>query len=502
MLRDFLEPDIQNKLNIFFMLSARDSVSISEFCETLEISKDYTLALLDELRADLPEDAVIERCRGRYSIDMDKNESIGSMHAIYRNSNVLECLRFMIAGESQKPFSCFISETSLKESAAYRIRETCITYLRSVGLDFSKKGVTGDEYRIRFLIALLHYEYGIDCIEFDPDSVKLVRDFVLRTNQAVPREFLEQTSHEYGFFESLMILAWKRRRYPVPLPPSDEMTALKGLFVYDAMKTALKASIEPALKMNFSDDDYNYIYLVYCCTNSCVFASQWTVERVNDVHRFIFSRTGFSELLSGFGNVFGTKLTDKLAFRSALVYLFKKCLLGLQCLIPDEHVYLDCKFDAPTLKIANMIREIFDSWTNTVIDNGYTLDETHLLYLSIQLKSILRQTLPPVDVIIVSDIISELSDMNFFLTRNFSPDLINVTPYLLNAQNPPELLNRRDCVVITNRKFRNILLSLGFGRENKIVPITIEINNDDVRMTGEAVMEIENRKFASLLDGY
>lgn len=90
MLRDFLEPNIQNKLNIFFMLSARDSVSISELCETLEISRDYTLALMDELRADLPEGAVIERCRGRYSIDMDKSGSIGSMHAIYRNSNVLE----------------------------------------------------------------------------------------------------------------------------------------------------------------------------------------------------------------------------------------------------------------------------------------------------------------------------------------------------------------------------------------------------------------------------
>ena len=34
-------------------------------------------------------------------------------------------------------------------------------------------------------------------------------------------------------------------------------------------------------------------------------------------------------------------IQNKLAFRSALVYLFKKCLLGLQCLIPDEHVHLE-----------------------------------------------------------------------------------------------------------------------------------------------------------------
>ena len=74
--------------------------------------------------------------------------------------------------------------------------------------------------------------------------------------------------------------------------------------------------------------------------------------------------------------------------------------------------------------------------TNDLIDSRYPLDETHLFYLSIQLKSIMRQMLPPVEIIIVSDIVSELSDMSLFLNRKFSPDLITIMPYLLNAQSP------------------------------------------------------------------
>lgn len=128
-----------------------------------------------------------------------------------------------------------------------------------------------------------------------------------------------------------------------------------------------------------------------------------------------------------------------------------------------------------------------------MIDSRYPLDETYLFYLSIQLKSIMRQMLPPVEIIIVS----ELSDMSLFLNRKFSPDLITITPYLLNAQSPATLLHKENCI-ITNKKFKNILCSLGFA-EKKIVPITIGINNNDIRMIGESIMESEQKKFDELV---
>lgn len=76
MLRDFLETNIQNKLNIFFMLSSHDSVSVREFSETLNISPSNVLFLLDELRSDLNGNAVIGKTNARYSIDSSKNELV------------------------------------------------------------------------------------------------------------------------------------------------------------------------------------------------------------------------------------------------------------------------------------------------------------------------------------------------------------------------------------------------------------------------------------------
>lgn len=134
-----------------------------------------------------------------------------------------------------------------------------------------------------------------------------------------------------------------------------------------------------------------------------------------------------------------------------------------------------------------------------MIDSRYPLDETHLFYLSIQLKSIMRQMLPPVEIITVSDIVSELSDMSLFLNRKFSPDLITITPYLLNAQSPATLLHKENCIITTNKKFKNILCSLGFAEKNKIVPITIGINDNDIRMIGESIMESEQKKFDELV---
>ena len=111
----------------------------------------------------------------------------------------------------------------------------------------------------------------------------------------------------------------------------------------------------------------------------------------------------------------------------------------------------------------------------------------------------MRQMLPPVEIIIVSDIVSELSDMSLFLNRKFSLDLITITPYLLNAQSPATLLYKENCIIITNKKFKNILCSIGFAEKNKIVPITIGINDNDIRMIGESIMEAEQKKFDELV---
>ena len=71
------------------MLSAHESVSVREVSETLNISPSNVLFLLDELKSDLSENAVIKKVNTKYSIDSNKNELVDSMYAIYRTSRVL-----------------------------------------------------------------------------------------------------------------------------------------------------------------------------------------------------------------------------------------------------------------------------------------------------------------------------------------------------------------------------------------------------------------------------
>ena len=99
-----------------------------------------------------------------------------------------------------------MDEHFLSKSAAYRVRESCVHYLHSVSLDIHHNRIAGEEYRIRFLIALLYYKYGFDCCNIDETSTALARTFILASNQVIDLHFLEHSVEEYGLFECLLIL--------------------------------------------------------------------------------------------------------------------------------------------------------------------------------------------------------------------------------------------------------------------------------------------------------
>ena len=203
----------------------------------------------------------------------------------------------MILNDEEKAFSEFIEQEYLTPSSAYRIRQKCIEYLQIIGLDVNKNHVIGEEYRIRFLIALLHYKYGVDCYETDSKSIQILRNFILHTNQVIDLHYLEQTEVEYGYFEYLFVLSWKRIKYPLSKLHFKKLNYLKRIFIYQDMKIALEKTIEPSIHQHFSENDYDYLYLVYCCTNSCIFADKWSENDIKLVHHIVFSDKAFNDLL-------------------------------------------------------------------------------------------------------------------------------------------------------------------------------------------------------------
>ena len=171
-------------------------------------------------------------CSSNYSVYIyDDVHTFELFYSIYSNSNILRCLQFMIMNESNQPISDFADENFLTLPTAYRIRKICIEYLEKNGLQVQKNQIVGEEYRIRFFIALPYYKCGIDCCGIDLESIRIIREFVLSTNSKINMKFLENTIDEYGYFECLMILSWKRKNHPLKFEKSEKSDALKKSLV-------------------------------------------------------------------------------------------------------------------------------------------------------------------------------------------------------------------------------------------------------------------------------
>lgn len=190
MLDRYLETSIQNKLQAFYYLRSQPEVSIKEMKNLLNTTSANIVSFLHELNSALGGLAEITVQDSHASLFVYENVSfLELLHAVYSESNILRCLCFLITNTKGLPFSAFMDEHFLSKSAAYRVRESCVHYLHSVGLEHSVE--------------------------------------------------------EYGLFECLLILTWKRKEFSSPLPPSKDLDMLKEL------------------STTFSNDDYDYLFLAY-----------------------------------------------------------------------------------------------------------------------------------------------------------------------------------------------------------------------------------------------
>lgn len=245
MLDRCLETSIQNKLQAFYYLRSQPEVSIKEMKNLLNTTSANIVSFLHELNSALGGLAEITVQDSHASLFVYENVSfLELLHAVYSESNILRCLCFLITNTKGLPFSAFMDEHFLSKSAAYRVRESCVHDLHSVGLDIHHNRIAGEEYRIRFLIALLYYKYGFDCCNIDEASTALARTFILASNQVIDLHFLEHSVEEYGLFECLLILTWKRKEFSSPLPPSKDLDMLKELFAYAKIKTCFQNVVE------------------------------------------------------------------------------------------------------------------------------------------------------------------------------------------------------------------------------------------------------------------
>lgn len=499
MLDQFLETCVQNKLKIISALYPHHTVSHKMLCSICGLSFQSVSSLLDEISSDIESLGKIEKSSSGLSLLLFEEVNFFQLfRAVSKNSLTLHCLKFLLLNDNNNAFSDFTDEAYLTKSSSYRIRQKCREYLRAIGLDIHGNRVVGPEYRIRFLIALLHYKYGIDCYDMDQKSLYSIRKFILSTNEMIDAGYLEQSAIEYGYFEYLVMLSWKRISYPLSQIHSEQLTTLKKVFIYDKMKKTLKATIESDLNLCFSENDYEYLYIVYCSTNSCIFADKWTDSDIKFIHRIIFSNTAFSDLLNRLQKIFPKNMTDSHALRATLVYFYKKCFLELQCIIPDKNFFIPANRSSFTDIIFQHLSPILRDW-KTANGIAYKMEQNHILYLSLQLEFILRQFIEPIPVFVLSDLNAELEVMQLYLMRAFSAKRITVYPILLNAQKKDILFSQKNSVIIVPRKFIHLCTSLNISARNTIVPVSVEMTDAEVNAIQKAIVHHENEQFFNFI---
>lgn len=500
MLHDFLETNIQNKLNILYVMHARRSTSVKELNNLLHLSISGINALILEINSEIKDFAVISKDSSAFQLTFRNDVSISTLiHLISQNSYILHCLKFFINNDTHQPFTSFYEQNFLTQPSAYRIRNSCREYLRSVGLDLIQNKVVGEEYRIRFLISLLYYKYGIDCGYFDTDSVYIARKFILKTNQAITMEYLDRVFIERGYFECLLILLWKREQYPVKISQFNYFDKLKELFIYKEMKSMAKSSLEPILNIRFSEEDYNYLYLIYWCTNNCLFADKWQPVDIAQMQDITFSDNVFNDLVQKFEDIFTKDLHIWHPFKATLVSFYKKCLLGLYCLIPDEHFYMYSKRNETTQIIYKILLNIMSNWQRSN-HLKFEIDKSHIFYLSLQLEFILYQRIVPIPIYVLSDLNAELEVMTLYLNNHFSSRSTSITPLLINAQNIDFLHAQKNSIIIASNKFENFFSSHTSTVNNTFIPISVEINSHDLKTINDVFTHYKKIYFLNYIN--
>lgn len=254
----------------------------------------------------------------------------------------------------------------------------------------------------------------------------------------------------------------------------------------------------PEIDITLTNGDLNYIFLIYCCTNNCILSDRWSHTSAKQLYNIVFSNPHFTDLIRELEITFQFPFSDSSIFQTMIFHFYKKCLLNLQCIISEKQFYLDLKKDPLTISVIQQISEVLSSWRiNHQLP--YPIDKEHIYYLTSQLMILMQSYMPAVEVIILSDLTSELNIWELFVKRKFSSKRVHIRAVLLNASNLDFLSILENSVIITKKTFIPFLLSLNIPKNNLLLPFSAEINSVEREMLSNAVNKCEKTLFSTLL---
>ncbi|ABF37130.1 Transcriptional regulator [Streptococcus pyogenes MGAS10750] len=272
------------------------------------------------------------------------------------------------------------------------------------------------------------------------------------------------------FFDVLLMLTWKRHRYPVHLPHLALFEHLKSLPIFDNIKTIAVDELAPRTRVTFSSDDFDYLFLIYLTTDNSFLSGYWTSHQRQQLYHLITKDPDYHLLIHRLQALVG-KYSDIHEHIPNLIPFFKRTLYNLQTLITFDGYYFD-QYQGNMLlldKLETVIKDwLYDTGRQGSISSG------HLHLMCLYLEQILESSIAPINITVIESqetvgnvianfITSTIPSYKVELSRvNILSD--NIYPY----DKPVDL-------VVTSQKLLPFLKELGvFPKETRLFGLSLD----------------------------
>lgn len=445
MLNKYIEKRITDKITILNILLDIRSIELDELSTLTSLQSKSLLSILQELQETFEEELTFNLDTQQVQlIEHHSHQTNYYFHQLYNQSTILKILRFFLLQGNQS-FNEFTQKEYISIATGYRVRQKCGLLLRSVGLDLVKNQVVGPEYRIRFLIALLQFHFGIEIYDLNDGSMDWVTHMIVQSNSQLLMEHCQ-------------------------------------------------TYLEPHANMTFTQEELDYIFLVYCSANSSFSKDKWNQEKKTHTIQLILQHTRGKHLLSKFKNILGNDISNSLSFLTALTFLTRTFLFGLQNLVPYYNYYehYGIESDKPLYHIS---KAIVQEWMTEQKIEG-VIDQHRLYLFSLYLTETIFSSLPAIPIFIILNNQADVNLIKSIILRNFTDKVASVTGYNILISPPPSEEHLTEpLIIITTKEYLPYVKKQYPKGKHHFLTIALDLHVSQQRLIYQTIVDIRKEAF-------
>ncbi|HEL0581014.1 TPA: helix-turn-helix domain-containing protein [Streptococcus equi subsp. zooepidemicus] len=497
MIENHLEHTIIDKHNLINLLYKTPRLALIEANQSTNLSTLQIKKYLEELSDLFQEEVSIVIDKGIILCHFNKPCKDFYSFEVYRQSNVLQLLKFLIKNDtSSKSLSSFAKKHFLSSSGTYRLRTALTPLLKEFGLKLSKNTIVGEEYRLRYFIALLQSKFGIDIYHLSSKDKMVIREFLFLGSTNL--QLSNTLSKSFLFYNVLLALSWKRHDKHVIIPPSDILDSLKALFIYDDIDNCARHVITSRFQILLNDHDLAYLFLIHLTATHSFATQKWSEEHTEQLLLIFQSHAAFQSLFQPISELIPLSLENRELLLKIVVYFARYFILDLQQFIPEKSYFpLDYYPGHPV--IAKTLKPIVTTWLQQI--KGSSLNQQYFFLLCSHIEQLIKNSLSAITVVLITtDFINEqlLTD---YISKHLSTKNIIFYSYYLLTDDIYAIKDLNPNLIITHQKLIPFV-------KKKLSPEAIVVDFDNVnthvyiRRIHDIVLSIEENHYQQYIQEY